>query len=79
MEIQRDRDHGVGDLNTVLQDHDMQPITSWDQFGPRGQVTVINNNNNNNNNNNKNNSVIIIIIIVVLFLLSDKNINYFRK
>ena len=50
MEIQRDRDHGVGDLNTVLQDHDMQPITSWDQFGPRGQVTVINNNNINNNN-----------------------------
>ena len=47
MEIQRDRDHGVGDLNRVLQDHDMQPVTSWAQFGPRGQVTVNNNSNSN--------------------------------
>ncbi|XP_076465945.1 dual oxidase 1-like [Babylonia areolata] len=37
MEIQRDRDHGLGDLNTVLQSYDLTPISSWDDLAPRAQ------------------------------------------
>ncbi|KAK7499705.1 hypothetical protein BaRGS_00009046, partial [Batillaria attramentaria] len=37
LKIQRDRDHGVSDLNTVLEQYDQQTIDTWAEMGAAGE------------------------------------------
>ena len=40
LEIQRDRDHGIPDVNTVLKSYGLPVVNTWGDLGPTAQVYI---------------------------------------